>query len=292
MSDLPVTFDADGLIPAVIQDVRSSAVVMIAYMNEEALRLTRETGRTHFWSRSRQRLWRKGETSGHEQIVQDILVNCYADSLLVRVEQIGPGCHTDHETCYYRRLSDDGRLRAVTVRQVDLALWFGAYEFLRDNDLGHVSTTSRSLRSPRPRIEDRLADELVELAGVLRGTHHHVDPAADVVVEASQCLYWLALMSARQRLEASSWLAPLTGLRAAVEREQAIETLILCAEYWGEIATEREPNDPLRLTAGTAISIADAVRAAGVDLDAVFSADLGELRSRPYLATYFDEHSP
>ena len=81
----PVNFGADGLIPAVVQDIGSNAVVMVAYMNEEALRLTRETGRTHFWSRSRQTLWRKGETSGNEQVVRDILVNCYADSLLIRV---------------------------------------------------------------------------------------------------------------------------------------------------------------------------------------------------------------
>lgn len=288
IADPPVRFGADGLIPAVVQDVGSKAVVMVAYMNAEALRLTRETGRTHFWSRSRQALWRKGETSGNEQIVRDILVNCYADALLIQVEQVGPGCHTDHATCYYRRLDEDDELRSVTARQVDLDLWFGAYEYLRDHDLSDVSSTSRLLRSAKPRLEDRLADELVELAGVLRGTHSHTDPHADVVLEASQCLYWLGLISARQRMEASSWLTPLTGLRTTVDPERAIETLLLCAEYWGEFATEREPDDPLRVTAGTAVSIADAVRAAGVDLESVFAHDLAELRAKPYLAPYFE----
>ena len=283
----PVNFGADGLIPAVVQDVGSNAVVMVAYMNEEALRLTRETGRTHFWSRSRQTLWRKGETSGNEQVVRDILVNCYADSLLIRVEQVGPGCHTDHATCYYRRLDEDDALRSVSARQVNLDLWYGAYEYLRDHDLSDVSTTSRLLRSAKPRFEDRLADELVELIGVLRGTHSHTDVHADVVLEASQSLYWLGLISARQRIAAQDWLAPLTGLRTTVGAERAIETLLLCAEYWGEFATEREPDDPLRLTAGTAIAIADAVRTAGVGLDAIFTADLAELRSKPYLAPYF-----
>ena len=283
----PVNFGADGLIPAVVQDVGSNAVVMVAYMNEEALRLTRETGRTHFWSRSRQTLWRKGETSGNEQVVRDILVNCYADSLLIRVEQVGPGCHTDHATCYYRRLDEDDALRSISARQVDLDLWYGAYEYLRDHDLSDVSTTSRLLRSAKPRFEDRLADELVELIGVLRGTHSHTDVDADVILEASQSLYWLGLISARQRIAAQDWLAPLTGLRTTVDTERAIETLLLCAEYWGEFATEREPDDPLRLTAGTAIAIADAVRTAGVGLDAIFTADLAELRSKPYLAPYF-----
>ena len=283
----PVTFGADGLIPAVVQDVTTNAVVMVAYMNAEALRLTRETGRTHFWSRSRRTLWRKGETSGNDQIVRDILVNCYADSLLIRVEQVGPGCHTDHATCYYRRLGEDDALRSISARQIDLDLWYGAYEYLRDTDLADVSTTSRLLRSVKPRLEDRLADELVELIGVLCGTHAHTDPLADVVLEASQCLYWLGLISARQRIEGSAWLAPLTELRTSLEPERTIQTLLLCAEYWGEFATEREPDDPLRLTAGTAVAIADAVRAAGVDLDAVFAADLSELWAKPYLAPYF-----
>jgi phosphoribosyl-ATP pyrophosphohydrolase len=151
-----------------------------------------------------------------------------------------------------------------------------------------VSTTSRLLHTAKPHLEDRLADELVELIGVLRGTHRHDNPAADVVLEASQCFYWLALLSARQQLSASDWLAPLTRLRPPVERDQVIETLILAAEYWGEFASERELNNPLRLTSGTAITIADAVRAAGVDVGSVFATDLSGLHSRPYLATYFE----
>jgi phosphoribosyl-AMP cyclohydrolase len=105
MTESPIIFDAQGLIPAVVQSTETGAVIMLAYMNAEALRLTRETGKTHFWSRSRQSLWRKGEMSGNEQLVEQILVNCYADSLLIRVTQVGPGCHTDHEICYYRRLA-------------------------------------------------------------------------------------------------------------------------------------------------------------------------------------------
>lgn len=286
-TDTPVQFDGDGLIPAIVQDVATGAVVMLAYMNADALRLTRETRRTHFWSRSRRTLWRKGETSGNEQVVHEILVNCYADSLLVRVTQLGPGCHTDHQTCYYRRLESDDALPAVAGRPVDLALWFGAYEYLRDHDLSDVSTTSRLLREPRPRLEDRLADELVELAGVLRGVHAHATPEEDVILEASQCLYWLALIAVRQGSGVGPWLQPLARTTASVDVDRAVETLILGAEYWGEHATDREPDKPAEVTTGTAISIADAVRAMRVDLESVLARDMASLRSKPYLEPYF-----
>lgn len=290
MADIPVKFDADGLIPAVIQDIATGAVVMTAYMNEEALRLTRETGRTHFWSRSRRKLWRKGETSGNEQIVEQILVNCYEDSLLVRVTQLGPGCHTDHATCYYRRLDSDDHIRAVAARPRDVDLWYGAYEYLRDNDLSDLSTTSRLLHAAKPRLEDRLADELVELVGVLRGTHRHEGFADDVTLEASQCLYWLALTSVRRLFDVGPWLLPLARKKASSDIEQVIEALVLAAEYWGEHVDEREPRQPMELMTATAIAIADAVRVSRVDLEAVLLRDLDELRSKPYLVDYFATH--
>ena len=87
-------FDAKGLIPAIVQDAESDAVLMLAYMNAESLQLTLETGETHFWSRSRQELWHKGATSGNTQQVVDIRVDCDADTLLVRVNPAGPACHT------------------------------------------------------------------------------------------------------------------------------------------------------------------------------------------------------
>jgi phosphoribosyl-AMP cyclohydrolase len=91
MSDLPQTirFDADGLVPVVAQDAVTGDVLMLAYMNDEALRLTAATGYAHYWSRGRQKLWRKGETSGHTQIVDEILVNCERNSLLLLVRQTG-----------------------------------------------------------------------------------------------------------------------------------------------------------------------------------------------------------
>lgn len=98
-------YDANGLIPAIIQDAHNGDVLMMAYMNETSLRTTIETGFTHFWSRSRQKYWKKGETSGHVQEVRDILYDCDADTLLIKVVQHGAGaCHTGERTCFYRKI--------------------------------------------------------------------------------------------------------------------------------------------------------------------------------------------
>lgn len=96
--------DSNGLIPAVVQDNSSNAVLMVAWMNMDALQLTLETGETHFWSRSRDELWHKGATSGNFMYVQEILVDCDADTLLVRVDPAGPACHTGSITCFSRTL--------------------------------------------------------------------------------------------------------------------------------------------------------------------------------------------
>jgi phosphoribosyl-AMP cyclohydrolase len=93
-------FDAAGLLPAVVQDDTDGAVLMVAWMDAEAVRRTLTTGRTWFWSRSRRRYWQKGETSGHVQHVRSVTADCDGDSLLVRVEQVGPACHTGTRSCF------------------------------------------------------------------------------------------------------------------------------------------------------------------------------------------------
>ena len=98
-------FDANGLIPAVVQDSQTLEVLTLAYMNETSLKLTLETRETWFWSRSRQELWHKGATSGNTQKVQEIRVDCDADSLVVLVEPTGPACHTGARTCFIEKLT-------------------------------------------------------------------------------------------------------------------------------------------------------------------------------------------
>ncbi len=98
-----------GLVPAVVQDAASGEVLMLAYMSPEALEATLATGEAHYWSRSRKCLWHKGGTSGHVQVVREVLVDCDGDTLVLRVEQRGRGaCHTGYRSCFYRRLGPRG----------------------------------------------------------------------------------------------------------------------------------------------------------------------------------------
>lgn len=225
-------FDAQGLVPVVIQDESNGQVLMVASMNAEALRLTRETGYTYLFSRSRNKLWRKGEESGHVQEVREIYVNCEENSLLLKVIQHGPGaCHTGHRTCYYRRLLSDDSYEetekavfdptqiyqhaeptpatAPTASAVPLSeqerqeletnmrKLFSAYIFLRDHDLSEESNTSRLLQEPSVEyLAGRLGDELQELADVQAGWHIHTGRHDDTILEASQVGYWLMLLGA------------------------------------------------------------------------------------------------
>ena len=99
-----IRFDDRGLVPAIIQDAENLEILMVAYMNRESLEITLREGRTCFYSRSRQKLWRKGETSGHIQYVREIRVDCDGDALLIKVEQVGAACHTGNRSCFYRTL--------------------------------------------------------------------------------------------------------------------------------------------------------------------------------------------
>src|SRR5512140_2107312 len=101
-------YNSDGLIPAIIQDQASGRVLMMAWMNEASLEKTLETGKTHFWSRSRKKFWMKGESSGHTQEVKDIAFDCDGDTLLIQVEQLGAACHEGYRSCFYRSAQDQG----------------------------------------------------------------------------------------------------------------------------------------------------------------------------------------
>jgi phosphoribosyl-AMP cyclohydrolase len=101
-----VSYDANGLVPTVAQDAKTGKVLMLAWMNAEALRLTLTTGDVTYWSRSRRRLWRKGETSGHVQKLVSAYVDCDGDTLLLKVDQKGPACHTGNTACFFRKLED------------------------------------------------------------------------------------------------------------------------------------------------------------------------------------------
>jgi len=120
-------FNADGLIPAIIQEKSTGKVLMMAWMNSDSLQKTVETKKTWFWSRSRQKYWMKGESSGHTQDVQDIAFDCDGDTLLIQVEQAGAACHEGYKSCFFRSIKDGGEVVELNdVRLVDPNEVYGA----------------------------------------------------------------------------------------------------------------------------------------------------------------------
>ena len=102
-----IKYDAQGLVPVIAQDYKNNEVLMVAYMNRASLKTTLETGITHYWSRSRQKFWKKGESSGHIQEVKEVLVDCDQDALVIKVDQKIAACHTGYRSCFYRKLDGD-----------------------------------------------------------------------------------------------------------------------------------------------------------------------------------------
>jgi phosphoribosyl-AMP cyclohydrolase len=120
-AEIPNFAAGGGLLPAIAQDARTGEVLMLAWMNREAFDETLATGRAVYYSRSRQRLWRKGEESGHMQKLIDIRVDCDADAILLRVEQLGAACHEGYSSCFFRSVAQDGSTAVVLERLVDPA---------------------------------------------------------------------------------------------------------------------------------------------------------------------------
>ena len=112
-------FNSEGLIPAIIQEQATGRVLMMAWMNRASLEKTVASGQTHFWSRSRQRFWMKGETSGHTQAVKNIAFDCDGDTLLIQVEQIGAACHEGYQSCFFRSVENGGPSFKITEEQLE-----------------------------------------------------------------------------------------------------------------------------------------------------------------------------
>jgi len=134
----------DGLLPAVIQDAATGEVLMLGFMNAEAYAATQAGGEVTFFSRSRNKLWRKGEQSGHVLRVREILVDCDVDSLLIRVDAVGPGvCHEGYRSCFFRRLSADGGTKVVAERVFDPTVVYG-----RERAVAAATARQKRVRAP------------------------------------------------------------------------------------------------------------------------------------------------
>ncbi|MFN3561517.1 MAG: phosphoribosyl-AMP cyclohydrolase [Chloroherpetonaceae bacterium] len=122
-----VKFDKDGLVPAIAQDAETGKILMLAYMNRESLEITLTERKMCYWSRSRKELWRKGATSGNTQDVKEVLIDCDGDALIFKITQKGGACHTGYESCFFRKVEDDGSFQIVDK------LVFDAEEAYRKN---------------------------------------------------------------------------------------------------------------------------------------------------------------
>jgi phosphoribosyl-ATP pyrophosphohydrolase/phosphoribosyl-AMP cyclohydrolase len=184
MDDSQIAFDERGLVPCVVQDWRTGEVLTLAYMNAEALTLTRESGQMHFFSRSRQELWHKGATSGNTQRVKAIRYDCDGDALLALVEPAGPACHTGERTCFHRGELEPGAPHETlpglerTIAQRASVKPEGSYTatLLADPKLIGVKVEEEAeevVRAAREESDDRVAQEAADviyhLAVLLRG---------------------------------------------------------------------------------------------------------------------------
>ena len=108
-----VSFNKEGLLPVIVQDMNRGEVLMMAWMNREALKKTITSGKAYFWSRSRQKLWLKGESSGHYQLVREMWIDCDEDTLLIKVEQIKAACHKGYKSCFFRKINKEGKIELI-----------------------------------------------------------------------------------------------------------------------------------------------------------------------------------
>ena len=214
-----VTYDGRGLVPAVLQDAETGDVLMVAWMNREALRLTRETGQAHFWSRSRQALWHKGATSGNVMDVREVRIDCDGDTLLVLVDPAGPACHTGGRTCFHRSLSDplDG-VKEPSGREREPAADHDLLDELftvildRQRNRPPGSYTTRLLEAGENEILKKVGEEAVEvvLAAKDEGDER-------LVYEIGDLVYHLLVLLASRGLEPADVAAELAERRRGAE---------------------------------------------------------------------------
>ena len=197
--DQQIQFDENGLVPCIAQDWRTGEVLTLAYMNEEALRRTRESGEVWFWSRSRQELWHKGETSGNVMRVRELRLDCDFDAVLALVEPAGPACHTGERTCFHN--GDLGPVAHEALPALERVI------AERKASAPQGSYTAELLADP-PRIGEKVEEEAGEVA---RAASDEDD--ARVAEEAADVLYHLAVLLASRGLTLGDAFEELNGRR-------------------------------------------------------------------------------
>lgn len=186
-------YDERGLVPCVVQDAATGSVLMLAWMNAEALRVTRETGEVTFWSRSRSRLWKKGETSGNTLALVELRIDCDRDCVLARVNPAGPACHTGATTCFFTHDAGEDSGVPLTPSQI-LAHLDTVLAARRDAGNAEKSYTRSLLDAGMPKILAKIAEEHGELAAELPGA----DDAATIHETADLIFHVMVGLTARR----------------------------------------------------------------------------------------------
>jgi len=183
---------ADGLVPVVVQDASDDKVLMQAFMNKEALRLTLTSGKMHFWSRSRKKLWLKGEESGHYSLVQNAILDCDNDAILFKVQQIGVVCHTDRETCFYKPVVTEEE------QAVDAKIIERIYEVINDRirNPSEKSYVSQLTANGEDAVLQKIGEEAVELILAAKGNQ-----PKEIRHEATDILFHTLVLFAQKGLK-------------------------------------------------------------------------------------------
>ena len=216
---MQIDWNKTPLVPAIAQEADSGEVLMLAYMNEEAYRLTLETGYAHYFSRSRQRIWKKGESSGHTQKVLDLLIDCDADTILLKVEQKGVACHTGRPSCFFTSVT---RGEVIAEKAVDTEAIYGVVDTLyhtileRKNSGGEKSWT-RKLLNDKELLLSKIREEADELATAIdeEGDEQVIYEAADLLYHALVGLGYREISPDRVKQE----LARRFGMSGIEEKE-------------------------------------------------------------------------
>jgi phosphoribosyl-ATP pyrophosphohydrolase/phosphoribosyl-AMP cyclohydrolase len=209
-----IKFDDRGLVPAIIQDYKSGQVLMLAYMNEESLQKTIESGQTWFYSRSRQELWHKGATSGNTQEVKNIRYDCDGDTILVKVEQTGVACHTGNYSCFYRGINeqDDEIFNPEKIYggQESAAILYELYELIksRQKEMPEGSYTTYLFDKGIDKILKKVGEESAE---VIIAAKNRVK--GEVLYESADLVYHLLVLLVEQGVELSDLFAELRARR-------------------------------------------------------------------------------
>lgn len=190
-------FDEKGLIPAIAQDAVSGEVLMCAYMNKESILKTLETGKATYFSRSRQEIWEKGETSGHYQYVKDIMVDCDGDALVLKVEQEGAACHTENPSCFYRKVVDGKLVEIPTGLGRQPGILYDVYNIIVDRvkNPKEGSYTNYLFEKGIDKMLKKVGEEAAE---VIIASKNYVK--AEVQYETADLLYHLSVVLVEQGL--------------------------------------------------------------------------------------------